>query len=88
MTPNIEIQVEELILHGFAPGDRASIGEAVQSELTRLIAEQGLASLNHNVEIARVNGGAFDVKPGARSETTGAQIAQSVFKGLNPTYGR
>jgi hypothetical protein len=87
MTPQIEIQIEELVLHGFAPSDRASIGEAVQRELTRLVAEQGLASLNHDVEIARVNGGAFDVKPGARSETMGVQIAQSVFQGLNPTHG-
>jgi hypothetical protein len=83
MTPQIEIQIEELVLHGFAPGDRLSIGEAVQRELTRLIVEQGLASLNHDVEIARVNGGAFDMKPGARSETTGAQIAQNIYRGLS-----
>ena len=87
MMPQIEIQIDELVLHGFAPGDRHSIGDAVQHELMRLIAEQGLSSLNHNVEIARVNGGAFDVKPGTRSETIGAQIAQSVFQGLDPTYG-
>ncbi len=88
MTPNIEIEIGELILHGFAPGDRVSIGEAVQQELTRLLAEQGLASMNQNIEIARVNGGAFDVRPGAKSETIGTQIAQSVFQGLNPTHGR
>jgi hypothetical protein len=88
MTPDVEIYIEELVLRGFAPGDRASIGEAVQRELTRLIGEQGLASMNRDIEIARVNGGAFDVKPGARSETIGAQIAQSVYQGLNPTHGR
>ncbi len=88
MTPNIEIEIEELILHGFAPGDRVSIGEAVQRELTRLLAEQGLASMNQNIEIARVNGGVFDVRAGSKSEKIGAEIAQSIFQGLSPTHGR
>ena len=83
MTPNIEIRIEELVLHGFAPGDRLSIGGAVQQELTRLLGEQGLSSINRNVEIARVNGGAFDVKPRSTSETIGAQIAQKVYRGLS-----
>ncbi len=83
MTPNIEIEIEELVLHGFAPGDRATIGEAVQRELTRLLAEQGLASMNRPIEIAHVNGGAFDVRPGAKSETIGAQIARKVYGGLS-----
>ena len=88
MTPNIEIEIGEVVLHGFAPSDRASIGAAVQQELTRLLAEQGLASMNRSIEIARVNGGTFNVRPGSKSETIGAQIAQSVFQGLNPTHGR
>ncbi len=82
MTPNIEIEIGELVLHGFAPGDRASIGEAVQQELTRLLAEQGLASMNQPIEVARVNGGAFDVRPGSKSQTIGAQIARQVFGSL------
>jgi hypothetical protein len=83
ITPQIEIQIDELILHGLAPGDRWAIGEAMQNELTRLIAEQGLTPLNSNGEITRVNGGAFDVRPGSKSETIGAQIAQNVYQGLN-----
>ena len=37
---NLNLHIEELVLHGFAPGDRYRIGEAVQQELTRLFAEQ------------------------------------------------
>ena len=45
MTPyNIELHIEELVLHGFAPKDRYTIGEAVQRELSRLFAEQGVHS--------------------------------------------
>ena len=38
---NIELHIEELVLHGFSPRDRDAIGEAVQRELTRLFVEQG-----------------------------------------------
>ncbi len=31
---NIELHIEELVLHGFSPNDRHAIGEAVQRELT------------------------------------------------------
>ncbi len=88
MTPNIEIEIGELVLHGFAPGDCKSIGEAVQRELTRLLAERGLASMNRTIEIARVNGGTFDVRSSSKATTVGAQIAQSIFQGLSPTHGR
>lgn len=82
MMPNIEIEIGELVLHGFAPSDRASIGEAVQQELTRLLAEQGLASMNHSVEIARVNAGAFDVRVGTPPHAIGAQVALAIFGGF------
>lgn len=43
MTPeNIELHIEKLVLHGFAPGAHSRIGEAVQQELTRLFLEQGV----------------------------------------------
>lgn len=44
MKPDIHVHIEELLLDGFAPGDRHSIGEAVEQELARLIAERGLNS--------------------------------------------
>jgi hypothetical protein len=80
---NIEVHIEELVLHGFAAKDRYAIGEAVQVELQRLFAEQGMPeSPNAAYEVARLNGGAFTVKPGARAHTIGAQVAQAVYAGL------
>ena len=35
MKPNIELEIEELVLQGFPPGDRYRIGAAVQSERGR-----------------------------------------------------
>ena len=31
----VELHIEELVLHGFPPRDRARIGDAVQAELDR-----------------------------------------------------
>jgi hypothetical protein len=80
---NIELHIEELVLHGFSPNDRHDIGEAVQRELTRLFAEQGVhASLRRGSEAERVDGGTFNVKPGARAEGIGRRVGQAVYSGL------
>lgn len=80
----IELHIEELVLHGFAPADRHRIGDAVQRELTRLLTEQGMpASLVQRGEMARLDGGAFEIARGSRSEAIGAQVAQAVYGGLS-----
>ena len=77
---NIELNIEELVLHGFSPGDRYSIGEAVERELTLLLADQSvLQSLERGREIAYVYGGAFEVAQGSRAQVVGAQVAKAVY---------
>ncbi|MGI9182852.1 MAG: hypothetical protein ACR2H9_20435 [Longimicrobiaceae bacterium] len=79
----IELEIGELVLHGVAPGDRHRIGAAVERELARLLAERGLSpSLTQNGEVARLDAGALHVAPGARAESIGRQVAQSVHRGL------
>jgi hypothetical protein len=81
--PSIEVHIEELLLHGFAPGDRYGIGAAVERELTRLFAEHGvLSSLTQDGAIVRLDGRRFQVAPDAKAETIGAQIAQAVYGGM------
>jgi hypothetical protein len=80
---SIELHIEGLVLHGFAPGDRHRISAAVERELARLFAEQsGPSSLAQGGEIAHLDGGAFEVVPGAKAEAIGTQIAQAVYGGL------
>ena|ERR1700694_3336367 len=80
---NIELHIEELVLHGFSPNDRHAIGEAVQRELTRLFVEQGVdASLSRGFEAERVDGGALNVKQGTRAEGIGRQVGQTVYSSL------
>ncbi len=79
---NIELHIEELVLHGFSCGDRYRIAEAVERELAHLFAEQGVPnSLSDGGEIERLDGGAFKMKQGSRPETIGAQVARAVYGG-------
>ena len=81
---NLELHIEELVLHGFAVSNRYHIGEAVERELDRLFTEQGTpSSLREGSEIERLDGGAFEVKPGSGAETIGVQVAQTMYGGLS-----
>ena len=83
MPKNIELHIEELVLHGFAPGDRYRIAEGVEQELTRLLADRGVPqSLERGGEIANMDGGAFEVVQGSRAQVVGAQVAKAVYGGL------
>jgi len=78
---NIELHIDKLVLHGFSPGDRHRIGEAVERQLTQILTEQGMpTSLSHGGERPHINGGTFNTATNAR--TIGIKIAQSVYSGF------
>ncbi len=80
----IDLHIERLVLHGFAQRDRYRIAEAVERELSRLLAEQGLPqSLAEGGVIDRLDGGEFKLTHGSRPESTGAQVARAVYGGLS-----
>lgn len=80
---SIKIHIEELVLHGFAPNDRYRIGDAVDRELARLLAEGGIQGLPiDSAAIERLDGGAFTVAPGSVGQSMGLQIAQTLYHGL------
>jgi len=80
---NIELHIEELVLHGFSHGDRDAIGEAIQGELARLFAEQGAhPTLHHSRDVEKVDGGSFTVRAGAKAATIGTQVGQMVYNSL------
>ena len=85
---NLHVHIEELILHGFAPGDRARIADAVQSQLTRLFTEGGVPpALANGGAVDRMNAGAFHTATSAPPEATGARIAQTVYGRLGTWPG-
>ncbi len=80
---NIELHIEELVLHGFSPGDRHSIAEAVEHELTMLITERGVPQdMINGGEIARLDGGSFQLAQGSKPEVIGAHVARAVYGGM------
>jgi hypothetical protein len=79
---NVELRIEELVLHGFPPGDHR-IGDAVERELSRLFAEGGVPpSLTLGGDIPRLDAGAFEMNPGLGAQAAGEQIARSLYGGM------
>lgn len=79
---NIELHIEELVLHGFSQGDRYRIAEVVERELAQLFAEHGVPrSFSNGSEIERLDGGAFEMKQGSKAETIGSQVARAIYGG-------
>lgn len=83
MKHNIELHIEELILHGFSPSDRYRIGGAVDRELARLFAEQEMPpSLARGGHFDRLDAGTIEIPSNAKADKVGSRIAQAVYKGF------
>jgi hypothetical protein len=76
----IDVHIAELVLHGFAPGDRWRIGDALDQELRGLLAAKGVPpawlSSPQRIE-ARTICPASPTKPG----DAGAEIAGAIYRG-------
>jgi hypothetical protein len=80
---NVELRIEELVLHGFTSGDGDRIGDAVEHELSRLFAEQGVPpSLTRGGDVPRLDAGAFEMNPDLGADVVGARVAQSLYEGM------
>jgi len=80
---NVELHIEELVLHGFAPGDRHRIADAVERELARLFTEEGVpGALESGFESPRVDAGSFQMAPDSRAEAVGAEVARAIYGGF------
>ena len=82
---SVRIHIERLVLDGFglngASGSR--VQAAVQSELARLLAGQGLSeTLRAPAAMPSLRAGAFSPAPGASPAQLGREIARSVHAGI------
>lgn len=77
---SVELNIEELVLEGFAPSDRYLIADAVESELARLFAECGVPPcLVQGDAGALLDAGVVNVAPDSGGKTIGAQVARAVY---------
>jgi hypothetical protein len=80
----IRLHIDELVLDGCASLDRYRVAAAVEVELARLLAEQGVPTgLEQGGTIARLDGGSFELASDARPDRIGAQVAQAIYGGLS-----
>lgn len=85
ISPSVEIHIEELVLRGFAASDRLRIGAAIERELSRLIAQQGVQALPiAPMALDRADAGSFQLAVSANPQTVGRNVAQRVYRQLSP----
>jgi len=87
VTRTIRLHIEELVLHSFDPHDRHAIADAVQRELSTLVATHSgspdsASSFSVSAERARVDAGSFHAERNAKPNSIGAQIARAVHGGI------
>jgi hypothetical protein len=84
MNINLELHIEELILHHVPPHQQDLIGAAIEQELTRLFSEQGVPpTLAKGGQMGQIDGGAFNVAPNATADAIGSQVAQAIYGGIS-----
>jgi hypothetical protein len=76
----IEVHIEELVLHGFPPSARRQIGDALESELRELLAARGVPAAWLSSP-DRIEAGAIGATRLTKSAVTGAQVANAVYQG-------
>jgi hypothetical protein len=85
----VEIEIEELSLHGFAPADRFRIADAIERELARLMTGRGMdRPAGSRTRVARLDAGSFRVAPHASVESVARQAARAIHGGLVGKAGR
>lgn len=81
--PDIEINIDQLVLHGFSTKDKLSIGKEIRRELTFILTNKGAPGLLKTGGFAPyINGGSFESNPGASPGSIGKSVARNIYAGL------
>ena len=84
MSPSeIDVHIEELVLHGLGPGDRWRIGDALEQELRGLLAAKGIPPAWFTSP-ERIDAGAISAICLTRPAVAGSQIGNAVYRGGTP----
>ena len=82
---DINLHIGSLVLDGIdlPPQQRPVLQQAVETELARLLSEQGLASgLSEGVALRQLPGGTIQAPEGNDPAAFGQQIARAVYGGI------
>ena len=91
--PGFEVRVDELVLHGFRPGDRHEVAAVVEEELARLLAGRPAAPRwlgpgSGDLAVPALDAGTFELPPDARPRVVGTRVAQALHQALVAGPGR
>lgn len=77
---NIELDIENLVLHGFSASDKDRVARAIQMELERLFAEEGVPpSFESGKDITSLDSESFAATRNFNPELVGIQMARSIY---------
>lgn len=80
---SVEVQIGELVLHGFPAADRYAIGDALSQELSQLVTNAEPYSCDRDIHIPIHRAGEISIVSNAKPAMVGAKVAQAVHAGLN-----
>ena len=80
---NINVHIERLVLDGvsLSPDDRPVLQATIESELSRLILQQGWPAPSRSTQVYRVAGNSVQIGQTIDAASLGQQIARSVHGG-------
>ena len=79
----IELVIDELVLHGFDPGQRHAIADAVERDLLAWVqSNNALLRGQQPMDVARLDAGSFETPAQATAARMGAGIANAVASTL------
>jgi hypothetical protein len=79
----IEIDIDDVHLDGFGLHRSDVLAAAIEEELARLIAEEGLPpALGHATQVRRLEAARPRLRPGASVREAGAGIARAIHDGF------
>ena len=77
----MEIVIDDLVLHGFSPADRYTIGDSLSLELERLVMEQGFQP-HESVDVPLLKAAPVNLPVNSKPDQVGSHVAQAVYGGL------
>ena len=81
MRPRVEIVIDELVLHGYSPAERYTIGNSLSRELERLVMEQGFQP-HESMDIPMLRAAPINLPANSKPGQVGSHVAQAVYGGL------
>ena len=82
MGMNLEIEIQQLILHGLPASDAVRIKAAITDSLVTILQRDGISESLIKQGSVETMQGEFRVNPGSSPENIGAHVAKAVARGL------